>query len=248
MIIEDIKNFISSLKNKELHYWSGKEVDSFEYPNIYQLKKKFLNNNFTLNQEDTNLLLDLIPDNFSHIIHYEGNFFKVNFGADKSTVSVIDKSQFKNINPFDKPIFDLSRLSLGDFLAQTRAAYELLKGGIKKYENECIYNEKNYSIERIVEKEIDISKYDLNYSLTKEQTKKMYEWQKSHNKKYHKKGFGYQGASPVSNFEVRFGSCSLGSYADCVCTKCYNEWKEETDDKKKNKLAKFMQYELFNNM
>lgn len=44
--------------------------------------------------------------------------------------------------------------------------------------------------------------YDLNYSLTKEETDKMYEWWKKHNKKFHKRGFGYQGVSPVSNFEV----------------------------------------------
>ena len=65
--------------------------------------------------------------------------------------------------------------------------------------------------------------YDLNYSLTKEETDKMYEWRKKHNKKFHKRGFGYRGVSPVSNFEVRFGSCSIGMWCECVCLNCLDK-------------------------
>ena len=51
-----------------------------------------------------------------------------------------------------------------------------------------------------------MNEYDVLYSLTKEETSKMCEWEKKHNKKFHKKGFGYQGAIAVSNFEVCYCS------------------------------------------
>ncbi|MBR6610816.1 MAG: hypothetical protein IKK93_01065 [Campylobacter sp.] len=251
MIIDDIENFISSLSIKESKYWlgGGKEVHSFDYPNVWSLKKKFEeNDHFDLDEKETELILDIIPNDFSHIIHYNGKFFQICYGVFTSVVSNITGKDFKNINPGNKPIFDLTRLDPEDLMIQTRAAYELLKGGLETYRKNCIYDPKNYSIEKVIEKEIDTSKYDLNYTLTKKQTEEMYKWQTEHNKKYHKKGFGYQGASPVSNFEVRFGTCSLGDYADCVCTSCYDKWKEEIDAKKRDKIAKYMQYELFNNM
>ena len=85
-------------------------------------------------------------------------------------------------------------------------------------------------------------KYDVNYSLTIEETDKMYEWQKKHNKKFHKKGFGYQGVSPVSNFEVRFGSCSIGTWAECVCLNCFN--KINNDNKNVEKVRKLATFEV----
>ena len=88
-------------------------------------------------------------------------------------------------------------------------------------------------------------KYDVNYSLTIEETDKMYEWQKKHNKKFHKKGFGYQGVSPVSNFEVRFGSCSIGTWAECVCLACLNKINDDNENVEKvRKLATFEVREL----
>lgn len=86
--------------------------------------------------------------------------------------------------------------------------------------------------------------YDSNYSLTKEETNKMYEWQKKHNKKFHKKGFGYQGVSPVSNFEVRFGSCSIGTWAECVCLNCLNRLTLDDNVKNAEKIRKSATYTI----
>lgn len=88
-------------------------------------------------------------------------------------------------------------------------------------------------------------KYDVNYSLTIEETDKMYEWQKKHNKKFHKKGFRYRGVSPVSDFEVRFGSCSIGTWAECVCLNCLNKINDNNENVEKvRKLATFEVREL----
>ena len=85
--------------------------------------------------------------------------------------------------------------------------------------------------------------YDLNYSLTKEETDKMYEWRKKHNKKFHKRGFGYRGVSPVSNFEVRFGSCSIGMWCECVCLNCLDKVNSE-DTKKAEDIRKSAIYTI----
>lgn len=88
-------------------------------------------------------------------------------------------------------------------------------------------------------------KYDVNYSLTIEETDKMYEWQKKHNKKFHKKEFRYRGVSPVSDFEVRFGSCSIGTWAECVCLNCLNKINDNNENVEKvRKLATFEVREL----
>ena len=86
--------------------------------------------------------------------------------------------------------------------------------------------------------------YDSNYSLTIEETEKMYEWQKKHNKKFHKKGFGYQGVSPVSNFEIRFGTCSIGVWCECVCLDCLSKLTLDNDMKNAEKIRKSATYTI----
>lgn len=81
-------------------------------------------------------------------------------------------------------------------------------------------------------------KFDVCYSLTFSETQSMFEWQRKHNKKFHKKGFGYQGVSPVSNFEVRFGACSIGTWVECVCLRCLENLKDEENPKKIAKIKK----------
>jgi hypothetical protein len=94
---------------------------------------------------------------------------------------------------------------------------------------------------------MNIEDIDLNYSLTKEQTTPMYEWQKTHTKKYHKK-LPYRGASPMSIYSVKFESCSIGSWATCTCSECLEAAESETDEKKKEKLIKQGTYEIFNDL
>lgn len=70
------------------------------------------------------------------------------------------------------------------------------------------------------------------YSLTKKEVNKMNKWKEQHYKKYHKKADDkefkknpfYKGVSPVSGFIVEFSSCSIGTGADCICTKCRKEY------------------------
>ena len=143
-------------------------------------------------------------------------------------------------------IFDLDRYNLDSLERRLTVAAVLIDDAIESYSKGCEYNENNYT--RIKEVETPNEKYDAVYSLTKEQTAKMNEWKHIHNKKYHKKGFGYQGASPVSNFEVRFGTCALGSWAECVCLECMEYAKKETDNKKISKLKKKASFEIFNGL
>lgn len=77
--------------------------------------------------------------------------------------------------------------------------------------------------------------YVRSYSLTPKEVDKKNTWEVEHNKKYHKKGFGYQGAISTSNFEVVFGDTSIGSYSEDRCVKCYEEYlkkKKETEAKR----------------
>ena len=85
--------------------------------------------------------------------------------------------------------------------------------------------------------------YNPSYSLTVEETDKMYEWEKKHNKKFHKKGFGYQGAIGISNFEVRFVSCSIGVWCECVCLNCLEKMKN-CDERMLKKLKKNSSYTI----
>lgn len=77
--------------------------------------------------------------------------------------------------------------------------------------------------------------YMRSYSLTSKEVDKKNAWEIEHNKKYHKKGFGYQGAIGTSNFEVVFRDTSIGSYSEDRCVKCYEEYlkkKKEADEKR----------------
>lgn len=75
-------------------------------------------------------------------------------------------------------------------------------------------------------------KFYRSYSMTNDDVKKMDDWISEHDKKFHKKGYGYQGAIGVSRDEVRMMSTSIGVGIDCVCTECeklYKNQKEKVD-------------------
>lgn len=78
--------------------------------------------------------------------------------------------------------------------------------------------------------------YCRSYSLTNEDVKKMDDWITKHDKKHHKKGYGYQGAVGVSRHYVEFMSTSIGVGADCVCKECnkkYEKTKQDLEEVKK---------------
>ena len=77
----------------------------------------------------------------------------------------------------------------------------------------------------------------------------MREWQNKHYNKYHKNYAKMQkGISPMSIFSVKFESCSIGSWANCICSKCMKAADIETNEKKKEKLKKRGIYEIFSNL
>lgn len=78
--------------------------------------------------------------------------------------------------------------------------------------------------------------YCRSYSLTNEDVEKMDNWIAKHDKKYHKKGYGYQGAVGVSRHYVEFMSTSIGVGADCICEECnkkYEKIKQDLEEAKK---------------
>ena len=52
----------------------------------------------------------------------------------------------------------------------------------------------------------------------------------------------------MSIFSVKFESCSIGGWANCICSKCMEAANIETNEKKKEKLKKRGTYEIFSNL
>lgn len=192
-----------------------------------------------LDNEEVAYLKDSIPEVCSDYIHYNGKFFFIDYKLKR--LSLVEKPK-ENVVVFDYNHTDFD--NLGDMVY---AAANLIETGLLHYYRNSIYKDSRYTLVKTVEAPSD--KYYHSYSMTKEESDKMFELRKTHNKKYHKKGFGYGGASPVSNFEVRFGACSIGTWCDCVCLECEKEYKraleENPNDKKKlDKLKKQMTIEI----
>lgn len=199
---------------------------------------------FTLTDGDIEFLKDIIPDDsFSDYIHCKDVFFCIDY--DLKTATVVDKGALD----FNKiKVFDWSRSCLDELGKDVRVAYDLIENALEKYDESCVYDPSHYTI--IKEVPFDISPtVDMNYSLTKDQTKAMYEWQSKHYTKYHKnRDNEYHGASPMSIFSVKFESCSIGDWAHCVCSVCQKAADAETDEKKKEKLKERGTYEIFTNL
>lgn len=193
-----------------------------------------------LDDSEISFLYDAIPEEFStNYVHFLGLFYLIDFESKK-----LKPVDFESI--CDKRIFDASRSNVYSLLRHIDTAVEFINTSIESYKLTALYDPRNYTIERKIS-----TPYDEAFSITREQSAAMNEWQKAHLKKYHKKGFGYRGASPVSVFEIRMGSCSLGTYATCVCTSCLEKAKnaeEAGDTKNAEKIRKNAEYEVFNNM
>lgn len=199
---------------------------------------------FELSDKEAEFLQDAIPNNFSDFVYYQGNFYFVNFNQ-KAAKSF----KTSDIN-FDKvAVFDLSRAmdSLISFRNSVRVAGDILENAIQEYDDSCVYDPNNYTILKEVEKEVS-DKYDPGYSLTKEQTSAMRKWQAEHLKKFHK-GLSKErrGSAPMSPFKVEFEACTIGDWAECVCTECLKAAEKETG-KKREKLERQARYSIFDNM
>lgn len=253
-MIREVKDFVKYLSDKKQDYSTGslskknfgfKYVKSISFPYGREIldKLKSCEKEIELDEEETDYLNDIVPDDFSDYIHFRGKFFFVDYST--GTVSKVEKSSIDDVK-----IFDLSRFSEVETLKSSiRAALDILESSIDRYDEGVIYDELNYSIEK--ERMIPNETYDGSLSITRGQSKAMNEWQTEHNKKYHKKGFGYRGASPTSNFEIVIGSNSIGTYADCRCTSCLEaaeNAREVGDNKASEKIRKRAFFEVFNNM
>lgn len=249
MNVNSIKEVLKFLKSADVtefrkNHISGKiEIaHSVRIDSKYSIVKKMTSletGSVDLDDGEVTYLKGSIPAICSDYIHYNGKFFFIDY--DLKSLSLVEKPK-ENVVIFDYNHTDFD--NLGDMVA---AATELIETGLSHYYRNSIYNDSRYTLTKTVEAPSD--KYYHSYSMTKEESDKMFEFRKAHNKKYHKKGFGYGGVSPVSNFEVRFGSCSIGTWCECVCLECEKEYKkalgENPDNKKKlDKLQKQMVIEV----
>lgn len=243
--IKEVLNFLKSTNATEFrkNHISGKIelTQTVRIDSKYSIVKKMTSletGSVDLDDEEVAYLKDSIPAICSDYIHYNGKFFFIDY--DLKSLSLVEKPKNAVIFDYNHTDFD----NLGDMVS---AAADLIEAGLSHYYRNSIYNDSRYTLTKTVEAPSD--KYYHSYSMTKEESDKMFVLRKAHDKKYHKKGFGYGGASPVSNFEVRFGACSIGTWCECVCLECEKEYKkileESSDDKKKlDKLKKQMTIEI----
>jgi hypothetical protein len=194
---------------------------------------------YNMTENEAAFLHSTIPESFDHYFHHLGKFYGFDLGA-----GIISKLSEAPKNE-ELKIFDFDRYSITRLNNKLKLVEQELENIYKEYEKESVYNKLNYTYVETIEKPNE--KYSRHFALTKEDDDKIFAWQEEHNKKYHKRGFGYQGASPVSNFEIVFGSCSIGDWCDCVCTKCQETAKTlvETNPRKAAKIEKQSKFKVF---
>lgn len=246
MKYNDIKQFVE--KAKLIPFWETnlKEYHRLDIDESWGILDKFREDNeFTLSDLDIDFINGYIPD--SYIIENKIYFYGYTHKFWKLDLNTKICKPYSEIQPgFSNKIFDLNKCRLNTLGMSLSSAIQLMKETIYNYERFCQYDEDNYSLVKKVEVAND--NYDYSCSLKKEESEKMHNWQNIHMKKYHKGYYkGYHGASPVSPFEVRFGSCSLGSYADCFCTLCERDYKTCMDKdllKDAEHISKRMKFEI----
>ena len=85
--------------------------------------------------------------------------------------------------------------------------------------------------------------YVLQYSVTEAELAEIKKWIKKHDKK-HKKDKVVDCAGMVSKYYIRFIDTNLGTYGECVCSKCEESNKEIYDKLVlENKRKKAQKYE-----
>lgn len=256
MKVNYIRSFINALSGFKKDYSVVHTLKADDPRKVIQLKASLnfgfptnlvfgfkSGHDFDLTDKDIEFLKDVIPDGlFSDYIHCKGVFYFINYDIKKAVVADKAKIEFDKIK-----VFDWSRASLENLGKNVRVAYDIIENALDEYDESCVYNPDNYTI--VKEVPFDISPtFDTSYSLTKDQTKAMHEWQISHFYKYHKSYAKMQkSVSPISIFSVKFESCSIGNWANCICSKCMEAAEAETDEKKREKLKKRGTYEIFNN-
>lgn len=162
------------------------------------------------------------------VIYYNNLFWLFNFDSSKAVPA---KEQ-----PNAEYIYDMNTQALGRFAERLYYITSMLQDEVAQYEKSCVYDPNFYT--KVVKVEEPSAKYDTSYSLTRDESEEMSKWQEQHSKKYHKPR--YKGAIGVSDYVVRFGSTSIGVYADCYCTECEKEYERTHDEN----IKKRMSYEI----
>lgn len=249
MNYKQIKDFLSTVKYHK--YWTmggdlkaslDEHEDISMDQNFNLIKNMDSRKEFVVKDDDIDFLKALMPERF--ITKDSINFFYKGLFWTLSLKDHICKPSEEE--PNDDYIFDIQRSGLDMFAARVGMAVKQMEMAVRDYENNCDYYSWHYGV---VQKVDCSDKYDQAYSLTKEETKKVDEWTAKHMKKHHKDWYKqYHGASPVWPFEIRFGSCSLGTWADCDCTICKKEYElalhEFEDSKAAEKIKKDMSYQI----
>ena len=220
------------MNEKDKDYWAG-----FEFLNC--VPKKF----WEENAFDEGCL-----DKW-FFYHYNGEFYKVGY-KERKDVKLWDLTWLKEQPdvPDDK-IVDFSNYSgIASAMDQVSLFLTMAVETLNNYSHDLEYcpskYEKIVKVDKIVP---DKDLYDPELSVSREDSDKVNKWMKKHDKKYHPKGLGYQGCTPVSNFELRKGWTGLGAWCDMVCTHCLDradELEEQGDKKAAEELRKDARYQI----
>lgn len=74
------------------------------------------------------------------------------------------------------------------------------------------------------------SEYHPLYSLKKSEVDEAENWEMEHSKKFHKKGYGFQGAVGVSRYRISFFPTSIGVGCNNICEICYKKFQEKEEE------------------
>ena len=169
--------------------------------------------------------------------HYNGEFYQFGY-KERPNVKLWDLTWLKEKPdvPNDKIVDFSDYKQVFDIFDQLSVTLSKAASLLYNYSHDLEYHPEKYK--KIVEAEKivpDKDLYDPELSITRKDSEKVNKWMKAHMEKFHPKGLGYQGATPVSNFELRKGWTGIGPWCDMVCTLCL-EKAEKLKGKKAKKL------------
>lgn len=209
---------------KDKDYWTG-----FELLNC--VPKKF----WEENTFDTNCL----DKHFYY--HFNGEFYQFGYKERPNNVKLWDLTWLKDKPdvPNDKIVDFSSYSNVASAMDQVSLFLTMAVETLNTYSTELEYHPNKYEKIVQVDKVVpDKDLYDPDLSVSREDSERVNKWMKKHDEKYHPKGLGYQGCTPVSNFEMRKGWTGLGAWCDMVCTCCLDRAKELEEAGKKDEAEK----------
>lgn len=238
--IKEFEEIVSKLKEAEMISsasvrsidnnftgWNRKEIyfkNSAKY--FTDDLKKIITKNGEIEINKNNIfLIESVPKFYWYANCYygycDGNFFKLETKTDNSfVIKVLEEKSCKGKKVWDfchsNSIYDLGN-SVKDIIEYW---YNYLE------EHSYWANRSKYIKTEYVEKMMPNSNYSAEYSMSKEDEKKMNKWRKEHLDKFHNGKIESQGVTPVDNFTVEYCITGLGTYCICKCSRCYDKYLE----------------------